>query len=255
MMNQKRIVEGVKKAVVELIELHRRNLKKYRSPKSNIYLSRMFSLGAIFQYLLAEKIFRGSKYRVLVDCAVSYGKKKNGKSRVQPIYPDILVFKKSRDGDMLKAVIDVKFDLGFIKPKQFGYRVLKRAPYYKRDGENKFKTQYEKFFKAKTYWYSIKNKCNECEEEGRGKSFIKKGAFSKVAIVLLAKSNDHARGPGYANAMEEASFKYLPILQSRKSDIRVPSRKNIENAKMELRELSKGDKLKCWKDAFQDMMK
>jgi len=254
-MNEKHIVEGVKKAVIQLIEIHRDNLKKYRGQKSNIYLSRTFSLGAIFKYLLAENIFRKSEYRVLVDCAVSYGKKKSGESRKQPIYPDILVIKPFQNSGVLKAVIDVKLDLGFIKPKNFGYKVLKRTPYYKQVGTNKFKVQYGKFFKAKKYRYKIKNDCNECEGEEKERTFVKKGAFSKVAIVLMGKINDHSRGPGYESAMREASFSVLPILQSGKSDIRVPNQKNIENARIELQGMLKGERRKVWINAFQNMLK
>ncbi len=128
---QERVWKAVE-ATLEEAENNRKNTKN----NSNVYLGRMFSLGSVFPYKLAESLFRNkNEYEVLVDCPITGMK---GKKKAKVLYPDIVIIDK--ETQQLKAIIEVKLDCGWIRAAE-----LKK--------NNTPLTKYEKFISMVDLFY------------------------------------------------------------------------------------------------------
>lgn len=215
----------IKKAIEELCKIQEKNLERRKS-EEKIYLGRMFSLGAWFQYLLAGELFKDTQYTVLVDCPVTI----NG--RRQALYPDILVV----DENTLKAVIDVKLDLGYVDPKKFGFKNLKRSDEFSYNGrKNEFFKTYNNFFKAKEFKYKLKD-----GHVVKDKIEIKiPRQVEKIGLLLMKEANNHDNYDGYKHAMEDAGFKLMHILS--KGNVRHPDDK--ENMKLIEKEIAENSSI------------
>lgn len=230
---KKKIVNTIK----ELLKFHRENIKKFRNKR--IYLGRMFSLGNMFQYLLAKNLFKNTKYEILVDCAISI------KDRKSPLYPDILLIENKKNNKKLKGIIDVKIDCGWINTSYFGFEVLKESKreknYKYTRKENKFLKEYKKFLNTKEFSYKIRNEYNEVEKNKRYIVKIPVRVF-KIVIILMENVNHHRRIEGYKFAVKDAGFSFLSILTD--VNIRKP-----RCGKLAIEEIDKNDKitkiLKC----------
>jgi len=238
-MDAKSVRNKIAKTVKELLEYRRRSGLEFRI--RNIYLGRLFSLGGKFQYELAKNLFIDSKYEVLVDCPVSYGKR-------QPLYPDILVLEKKNNNRVLKAIFEVKVDLGFIDADEFGFKVAdNKDGYLYSRSKNEFRRHYADFFASLKFQYYVKDEYNHISEK---REFMLPEKFARVVIVLMENVNNHSRLKGYMKAVNDAGFSFLSILKNKDSDIRVPSktsslsiREDLKN--MDLEEISK---------AFENML-
>ena len=226
---------SVKNAVNQLVDFHRKNLKEGRIKDGELYLGRMFSLGAWFQYFLAKELIKGTGYKALVDCPITFD------GRRQPLYPDILIIKEKGQTQELKCVIDVKLDLGFIDSEEFGFKVLSDKGDYKyEDKKNKFKDIYGDFLKAAKFRYHEKDEYNKIRkqknENGRDdyKECIIGGNIRKLAVVLMENINHHNRREGYKEAVKRAGFTYAGILKRKDSDVRVPGKKIKEIVKADI---------------------
>jgi len=123
-------------AILELIkEYQDQKLHKLKN-KSNIFLGRNISLGSKFQNILAQNLFNDSSYKVLVDYPICYkGKYNSGKKGKKNLYPDILILDKE---NMLKALIELKIDLGFLS-KDFENNIRKTINAYRKNREMSYK--------------------------------------------------------------------------------------------------------------------
>lgn len=215
----------IKKAIEGLCKIQEENLERRKSTEK-IYLGRMFSLGAWFQYLLARELFKDTQYTVLVDCPVTIN------SRNQALYPDILVV----DEDTLKAIIDIKLDLGYVDPKKFGFKNLKGRHEFSYNGrKNEFFKTYNNFFKAQEFQYKLKD-----GHDVKDKIEIKiPRRVDKIALLLMREVNDHDRYDGYKYAMEDAGFKLMHILS--KGNVRHPDDK--ENVKLIEKEIAENSSI------------
>jgi hypothetical protein len=220
---RKNIKTRVRKAVNETIDFHKSNLEEGRKKNGEIYLGRMFSLGVWFQYFLAKQLIFKTGYKALVDCPIVF------KGRKQPLYPDILIIKEKGQSRELKYIVDVKLDLGYIKPEEFGVKILNNKGDYKyEDKKNRFKGMYRDFLKAAHFKYHEKDEYNtirKSETEGKSdnhKKCIIGSKVKKIAVVLMENVNHHNRQKGYKKALERSGFTYVGILKGKDSDIRVP---------------------------------
>lgn len=175
--------------------------KRYKSNKSNIVLGRTFSLGGMAGYELAKQLFNRTKYSAVVDPPLTI------KGRKNPLYPDILVTK----GDKLKAIIEMKIDLGFLNQENYGisYQKEKKEYTYSKK-ENNFKKNMAVFSKAKHVKYNLKDEYGHIIKTRLIKVPKK---FEKIMIVV-SKINHRKRAPFFEKAMDDSGFKILFLLET-----------------------------------------
>ena len=215
-----KVVERLQKTAVELMDLQRENLR-IRNELPNIYPGRLNSLGQPLQYILAKNLFCKTSYDVGVDCAASL--QRRGRKRKKTVYPDIIVLqKKSRGVYVLKSVIDVKLDLGWLNVDFYGIKKQNNGAYTYRRRTSKFLKGQMEFIRSSRFTYKIKNDQNEVEQIREVE--IPKEGVKRLAILFM-KQNSHGREVAYENAMVDAGYEFLLVLN--KGNIRKPKDRKI----------------------------
>ena len=178
------------RAIRRIIDEQRNNLRKYRRGDSNVFLGRMFTLGNLFTYFIAEELFKHSKYTVLVDFPVKIP------SRRQCIYPDIMIIRKG----VLKGIIEVKYYLGWESKK----------------GMKKMKNNYSSFFKATSFNYTIR----DSKFEKKPKNTVK--IPKMVKKILLVLQDSHNNSVMVKHSIKGTGFIFIILLNDREVDPRRP---------------------------------
>lgn len=201
-MSNKSILVNIEKSIIRYKKNRDEIRRNLQNKKNKVYLGRSFAQ-LDFQYYLALNLFKKSKYdKVLVDTGVSF----RG-SGFQPLYPDILLLKNSQ----LKAILDIKIDLGFLRYEDYGIKYNKQKKMYGYERKkNKFKKRYKKFLSSKMASYKINNEYDKKED-----FYFKIPNYKKVKklFILITKENDHSRFDTFFKSMDNSGFKFLVLLK------------------------------------------
>lgn len=166
-MKVKRIEVNLNNLCKKMIRLYEERRKK-KAGTGRIVRGRQESVSSEFELGVARilKISTPKKYRILLDCPLSFGGK-------QPIYPDLTLL--DADANRIVAFLEIKIDLGFCSPRW---------------GKMRSK-QFEKLKKQESLSTKIL---------GADKISVKKRA--KLALILLTAKNDHNRLPEIKKGMD-----------------------------------------------------
>jgi hypothetical protein len=168
------VVRSIKQSLYLLVEQYRQEQKR-KNKYENIILGRIFSVGQIYPYILAECLFKNrGNYKVLVDHHIKVGKKS--------LYPDLFVIHKNK----AVAVIEVKLDLGWLKdPKNTISELIKN--------------------------YNFPSKISY---EAHGNKFtVTIGKSLKKIFFVVTKANDHGRFKEVEKLLDRTGFRIVYCLE------------------------------------------
>lgn len=183
--------------------------RKNKISDETVLQGRNLSAGSDFQLNLAKELFSQNKdYEVLVDYPLSFGKykTKTGKIKTKSLYADIIVTKKR----VLKGIIEVKIDLGFLRCEDFGLSKGQKGYQYTKS-ENRFKANYHSFLSSKEFRYKFP--VGFKKPETRTIQIPKNGNDVFKIFLIVTKRNCHNRFESLKKAVQDSGFRFLCLLQ------------------------------------------
>jgi hypothetical protein len=168
------VVRSIKQSLYLLVKQYQQEQKR-KSKHENIILGRIFSVGQIYPYILAECLFKDrGDYNVLVDHHINVSRKS--------LYPDLLVIHRNN----AVAVIEVKLDLGWLKdPKNTISKLIKK--------------------------YNFPSKISY-KAHGHKITVIVGKKIKKIFFVVT-KANDHSRFKDVEKLLSRAGFQIVYCLE------------------------------------------
>jgi len=203
-MNENKIFNIIKKTVLDLHKEARKYQKrKDKNKKSKIKYGRSPSLSNYFEENFVNELSKIYKqYLFYIDYPIHlYDSKgntlKNSQNKSQNIYPDIIITDKE---DILKAIIELKMDIGHIDLKEFNFKRERNLLKAKFGELNPIVGKYSrKKYKTKKI----------------GIHFPKK--FKKILIVVTLVNQHtfkgHPKSNKYKKIMEKHHYKPLFLLE------------------------------------------
>ena len=183
--------------------------RKNKISDETVLQGRNISAGSNFQLNLAKELFSQSKdYKVLVDYPLSFGKyeTKTGKLKTKSLYADIIVTKRC----ILKGIIEVKIDLGFLRCEDFGLSKGQIGYQYTKS-ENKFKANYDSFLSSKEFRYKFP--VGFKKPKSRTIQIPKNNDKVAKIFLIVTKKNCHNRFESLKKAVQDSGFRFLCLLQ------------------------------------------
>jgi len=222
------LTQNIIESICWLNEQYRELNGQEKNDENRVQLGRSFKIADKFQFDLASRISNSLQAdKIIVDYPTSCT------NRTQPLYPDIQLIKKGK----LKAIVEIKIDLGFLRLNEFGITYDKpRKEYAFGAVQNAFKQNYEDFLSSDEIWFRKKG--------NRERVVLRKNDSLKKIFIVVSRKNHTRRGPYFEAAMEDAGFNLLFLLDdihpNHHHDLSPEIKSRIENKEKEIKRLFKG---------------
>ena len=224
------IITNITENIIWLNRKYKELNKQEKDDNNRVQLGRSFKMVDVFQFEFAKCISDFLKAdKIIVDYPTSCT------NRTQPIYPDIQIISKNE----IKGIIEVKIDLGFLRLNEFGITYDKPNKKYSFGQiNNSFAKTYSNFLTSEEVWYKKKKKGSNDKVDLRFDKQLKK------IFIVVSRKNHPDRGPFFEQAMKQAGFKLLFLLDKIHPNMNVNIDSNIkeeiERKKEEIQKLFTG---------------
>ncbi|MBD3204297.1 hypothetical protein GF327_08440 [Candidatus Woesearchaeota archaeon] len=210
------IINAIQSAVISLDKEATKNHKeKLNFDSVNIHTGRSSPLSSFFEKELSKELSQVfPNYHIHIDYPLrllNYKKeklKKDGVKRSQAIYPDIMIVKLNKDKKtrLLKAIIEIKLDLGHLDLKSDRIKqkenLLKKASYgifntivgaYSKLEQNKNRIINVTIPKSLKKNFIVVTKSNQHKHKGKlkSKSFLNKMEKYGYKVIFILDENIH----------------------------------------------------------------
>lgn len=222
------ITKNITDSIIWLNERYRELNEQEKDDNNRVQLGRSFKIADKFQFDLASRLSQSLRAeKIIIDYPTSCT------NRSQPLYPDIQLI----DGNKLKAIIEIKIDLGFLRLGEFGITYDKsRKTYEYGNAPNRFMDNYNNFLSSQEIWYKKKS--------DKEKVSLKIDNSLKRIFIVVTQRNHTRRGPFFQQSMNDSKFNLLFLLDkihpNTSKDVTNLIRQNIKEKDQEIRELFDG---------------
>lgn len=210
MKKESEIALGIREVLCKLVDYYAKE-KKHKKSDKGVVQGRSVAAASVFQLDFARWLFRLlGKGRILVDYPVSFGEyiTESGKKRKRTCYADIMMLEEGPDSEVLRAIMELKIDLGFLRCTYYGLKKENGRYVYK--GQSTFKDNYRVLLESHLFTYKWPvgfdgSEIRHVAVPQAGKNVIK-------VCLVVTEDNAHGRFEAFRESMEDAGFRFICLL-------------------------------------------